>query len=124
MLFSRQHPDGQKKPSVIVLVENVSGFFNLSWRRIWHWPCSRNNPPQTVTLCTSIATNEEVICMLYVISYRKKHASSKSRKSFFAEHNQQPSLDQIQALVNKVGGGNFAEKLLRFRNAPDLIPTN
>ena len=56
--------------------------------------------------------------MLYVISYRKKHASSKSRKSFFAEHNQQPSLDQIQALVNKVSGGNFAGKTIALQKCP------
>ena len=37
--------------------------------------------------------------MLFVVSYRKKHASSKSRKSFFAEHEEQPSQEQIQALV-------------------------
>lgn len=56
--------------------------------------------------------------MLFVISYRKKHASSKSRKSFFAEHNEQPSLDQIQALVNRVSGGNFAEKTIAFQKCP------
>jgi hypothetical protein len=56
--------------------------------------------------------------MLFVISYRKKHASSKSRKSFFAEHDQQPSLDQIQALVNKVSGGNFAEQTIALQKCP------
>jgi hypothetical protein len=56
--------------------------------------------------------------MLYVISYRKKHASSKSRKSFFAEHNEQPSLEQIQALVNRVSGGDFAEKTIAFQKCP------
>jgi hypothetical protein len=56
--------------------------------------------------------------MLFVISYRKKHASSKSRKSFFAEHNQQPSPDQIQALVNRVSSGNFAEKTIALQKCP------
>ena len=32
--------------------------------------------------------------MIFVVSYRKKHASSKSRKSFFAEHDEQPSQEQ------------------------------
>jgi hypothetical protein len=56
--------------------------------------------------------------MLYVISYRKKHASSKSRKSFFAEHNEQPSLEQIQVLVNRVSGGDFAKKTIAFQKCP------
>ena len=56
--------------------------------------------------------------MLFVVSYRKKHASSKSRKSFFAEHNEQPSLEQIQALVNSVSRGNFAEKTIALQKCP------
>jgi hypothetical protein len=56
--------------------------------------------------------------MLFVISYRKKHASSKSRKSFFAEHSDQPSHEQIQALVNSVSGGDFAEKTIALQKCP------
>lgn len=56
--------------------------------------------------------------MLFVVSYRKKHASAKSRKSFFAEHNDQPSLEQIQALVNSVSHGNFAEKTIALQKCP------
>jgi hypothetical protein len=56
--------------------------------------------------------------MLFVISYRKKHASSKSRKSFFAEHNEQPSPGQIQALVNSVSHGNFAENTIALQKCP------
>ena len=52
--------------------------------------------------------------MLFVVSYRKKHASSKTRKSFFAEYNEQPSVEQVQALVNSTSGGNFAEKTIAF----------
>ena len=56
--------------------------------------------------------------MLFVISYRKKHASSKSRKSFFAEHNEQPSAEQVQALVNSVSRGNFAENTVAVQKCP------
>ncbi|HSE88913.1 MAG TPA: hypothetical protein VLJ79_22035 [Candidatus Binatia bacterium] len=56
--------------------------------------------------------------MLFVVSYRKKHASSKSRKSFFAEHNEEPSLEQIQALVNSESRGNFAEKTIAIQKCP------
>jgi hypothetical protein len=56
--------------------------------------------------------------MLFVVSYRKKHASSKSRKSFFAEHNEQPSLEQIQALVNGVSRGNFAQDTIAVQKCP------
>ena len=56
--------------------------------------------------------------MLFVVSYRKKHASSKSRKSFFAEHNEQPSVEQIQALVNSVSRGDFAEKTIALQKCP------
>ena len=56
--------------------------------------------------------------MLFVISYRKKHASSKSRKSFFAEHDKQPSQEQIQALVNSVSRGNFAENTIALQKCP------
>jgi hypothetical protein len=56
--------------------------------------------------------------MLFVVSYRKKHASSKSRKSFFAEHDEQPSQEQVQALVNSVSGGNFAEKTIELQKCP------
>ncbi len=56
--------------------------------------------------------------MLFLVSYRKKHASSKSRKSFFAEHNQEPSPEQIQALVNTESRGNFAEKTITIQKCP------
>ena len=56
--------------------------------------------------------------MLFVVSYRKKHASSKSRESFFAQHDGQPSGDQIQALVNRVSHGNFAEKTIALQKCP------
>jgi hypothetical protein len=56
--------------------------------------------------------------MLFVVSYRKKHASSKSRKSFFAEHNEQPSSGQVQALVNSVSDGNFAENTIALQKCP------
>lgn len=56
--------------------------------------------------------------MLFVISYRKKHASSKSRKSFFAEHNEQPSVEQVQALVNSVSRGDFAENTIALQKCP------
>ena len=56
--------------------------------------------------------------MLFVVSYRKKHASSKTRKSFFAEYNEQPSVEQVQALVNSTSGGNFAEKTIAFQKCP------
>jgi hypothetical protein len=56
--------------------------------------------------------------MLFLVTYRKKHASSKSRKSFFAEHNQEPSLEQIQALVNSISRGNFAEKTIALQKCP------
>ncbi|HEY7319463.1 MAG TPA: hypothetical protein VIE89_18000 [Candidatus Binatia bacterium] len=56
--------------------------------------------------------------MLFVISYRKKHASSKSRKSFFAEHEKQPSQEQIRALVNSVSGGNYAEHTIALQKFP------
>jgi hypothetical protein len=56
--------------------------------------------------------------MLFLVTYRKKHASSKSRKSFFAEHNQEPSLHQIQALVNSISHGNFAEKTIALQKCP------
>ena len=53
--------------------------------------------------------------MIFVVSYRKKHASSKSRKSFFAEHDEQPSPEQIQALVNSISRGNFAENTIALQ---------
>jgi len=56
--------------------------------------------------------------MLFLISYRKKHASSKTRKSFFAEHDVEPSVEQIQALVNSVSRGDFAEKTLALQKCP------
>ena len=56
--------------------------------------------------------------MIFVVSYRKKHASSKSRKSFFAEHNEEPSQEQIQALVNSESRGNFAEKTIALQKCP------
>jgi hypothetical protein len=56
--------------------------------------------------------------MLFLVTYRKKHASSKSRKSFFAEHNEQPSQEQLQALVNSVSRGNFAEKTIALQKCP------
>ena len=56
--------------------------------------------------------------MLFVISYRKKHASSKSRKSFFAEHDKQPSEAQIRGLVNSVSGGNYAEHTIALQKFP------
>jgi hypothetical protein len=56
--------------------------------------------------------------MLFVVSYRKKHASSKSRKSFFAEHSEQPSSGQVQALVNSVSRGNFAENTIALQKCP------
>jgi len=56
--------------------------------------------------------------MLFVVSYRKKHASSKSRKSFFAEHDEQPSQEQIQALVNSISRGNFAENTIALQKCP------
>ena len=56
--------------------------------------------------------------MLFIISYRKKHASSKTRKSFFAEHDVEPSVEQIQALVNSVSRGDFAEKTVAFQKCP------
>ena len=48
--------------------------------------------------------------MIFVVSYRKKHASSKSRKSFFAEHDEQPSQEQIQALVKQHKSRQFCRK--------------
>jgi hypothetical protein len=56
--------------------------------------------------------------MLFVVSYRKKHASSKSRKSFFAEHTEQPTPGQIEALVNSVSRGNFAENSIALQKCP------
>ena len=56
--------------------------------------------------------------MLFVVSYRKKHASSKTRKSFFAEYNEQPSVEQVQALVNRISGGNFADQTTAFQKCP------
>ena len=56
--------------------------------------------------------------MLFVVSYRKKHASSKTRNSFFAEYNEQPSVEQVQALVKSVSGGDFAEKTTAFHKCP------
>ena len=56
--------------------------------------------------------------MIFVVSYRKKHASSKSRKSFFAEHDEQPSQEQIQALVNSESRGNFAENTIALQKCP------
>jgi hypothetical protein len=65
-----------------------------------------------------IEAMREVIRMLFVVTYRKKHASSKSRKSFFAEHNEQPSVEQIHALVNSISAGNFAEKTIALQKCP------
>lgn len=56
--------------------------------------------------------------MLFVVSYRKKHASSKSRKSFFAEHNEEPSAEQIHALVNTISKGDFVEKTIALQKCP------
>lgn len=56
--------------------------------------------------------------MLFLVTYRKKHASSKSRKSFFAEHDEQPSQEQIQALVNSISRGNFAENTIALQKCP------
>jgi len=56
--------------------------------------------------------------MLFLISYRKKHASSKTRKSFFAEHDVEPSVEQIQALVNSVSRGDFAGKTVALQKCP------
>jgi hypothetical protein len=56
--------------------------------------------------------------MLFVVSYRKKHASSKSRKSFFAEHNEEPSSEQIHALVNAISKGDFVEKTIALQKCP------
>ena len=56
--------------------------------------------------------------MLFVISYRKKHASSKSRKSFFAENDAQPSQQQIRALVNSVSHGDFVENTIALQKFP------
>ena len=56
--------------------------------------------------------------MLFIVSYRKKHASSKTRKTFFAEHNEQPSVAQIQALVNSISGGNCAQGTIALQKCP------
>ena len=56
--------------------------------------------------------------MIFIVSYRKKHASSKSRKSFFAEHDEQPSQGQIRGLVNSVSGGNFVENTIALQKFP------
>jgi hypothetical protein len=56
--------------------------------------------------------------MLFLVSYREKHASSKSRKAFFAEHSEQPSPEQIQALVNTVSDGDFREKTIALNKCP------
>jgi hypothetical protein len=56
--------------------------------------------------------------MIFIVSYRKKHASSKSRKSFFAEHEEQPSQEQIRALVNSVSSGNFVENTIALQKFP------
>ena len=56
--------------------------------------------------------------MIFVVSYRKKHASSKSRKSFFAEHSEQPSQEQIHALVSSVSRGDFAENTIALQKCP------
>lgn len=56
--------------------------------------------------------------MVFVVSYREKHASSKSRETFFAEHNDQPSPEQIQALVNTISSGDFTEKSIVLNKCP------
>ena len=56
--------------------------------------------------------------MLFLISYRKKHASNKTRKSFYAEHDVEPSVEQIQALVNSVSRGDFAENTIALQKCP------
>jgi hypothetical protein len=56
--------------------------------------------------------------MLFVVSYKEKHASSKSRKTFFAEYNEQPSAEQIQALVNTISEGDFREKTIALNKCP------
>ena len=58
--------------------------------------------------------------MLFIVSYRKKHASSKSRKSFFAEHDEEPLQEQVQALVNSISRGNFAENTIALQKCPGV----
>jgi hypothetical protein len=82
----------------------------------WHRPCSQKFAYAPGRL--EHHHNEEVIYMVFVISYRKKHASSKIRQSFFAQHNSEPSLDQVQALVNRITNGDFAEKTIAFQKCP------
>src|SRR5947209_403824 len=67
--------------------------------------------------------------MLFIVSYRKKHASSKTRKTFFTEHNEQPSVAQIQTLMNSISGSNFAQGTIALQKCPgfetdELIKTN
>jgi hypothetical protein len=56
--------------------------------------------------------------MIFVVTYRKKNASSKSRKSFFAEHDGQPSAEQLQALVATVSRGDFAANTIALQKCP------
>jgi hypothetical protein len=57
--------------------------------------------------------------MVFLISYRKKpqglKLQSNLRKKFFAEHNENPSIEDIEALVRRVSGGDFAEASVEFQ---------
>jgi hypothetical protein len=57
--------------------------------------------------------------MIFLISYRKKPQGLKLqcnlRKKFFAEHGENPSSEEIEALVKRVSGGDFAEASVEFQ---------
>lgn len=57
--------------------------------------------------------------MVFLISYRKKLDSAKLqlklRKTFFAEYQGKPSVDDIKALVRRVSQGDFAEETVEFQ---------
>src|SRR5262245_5886277 len=113
-------PVHETKPLSVFWMERLSSIAsclpNLSQQAAWHCPCSEEIlHRQNHDDWTSKHNHKDLIPMLFLITYRKKHASSKSRKSFFAAHDDQPSVEQIQALVNSVSRGDFAEKTVALQ---------
>lgn len=57
--------------------------------------------------------------MVFLISYRKKfdgtRLQSKLRRTFFAQHRNDPSFEEIQSLVDFVSQGDFAESSIEFQ---------
>lgn len=66
--------------------------------------------------------------MVFLISYRKKFDGTKLqanlRKTFFAEHANQPSVEEIEQLVDYVSHGEFAKSSIQLQKCVGFEPAD